>query len=903
MRYCVLIFCAAAALAQTVPPEQAIRTLLDAGSYREAEPKVRALLADSETRNGKESAEVALALDLLVETLTMPGGTMNPDIRGLAARVIALREKLNGPESRELADTLNAAASLYWSRREPVPSLPLAQRAVTIYESSLKGIPNYEREYANTLQSLASAQRENDDFKASRDNFAKAFALYEKSGNAEIREAGTCLNNLASMQANLMDFAGATESYARALVIEEKTLGPEHPYVGFTMNNMGALLARQGKFAEAVPLLTRSLKLTEKRFGPDAPRTGTALVQLANVLAHVGKYDEAWPLFVRAKDIYSRSPGENTLTFAGFMAAYSQAYAVAGKSTEAIEAAARAETIVRDYYATAMRGLPEREALLHAAARANTNRANGLNVLLSLAATRGSAGGGTAMDQLIRSRANVFDEMAARHRASDDTGDPAFEALAAALGQARQGLAALVVRGKGSASTEAYAAELRQAGLEKDEAERKLAAHSARFRVLLAESRIGLADVSAALPQGSVLVSFVRYVHSEYLWNVPALNPGEVPAWSYLAFVLHPGEANPSVVPLGSSKEIGELVRAVREKVAEEANNPGLAPKRSERLYRDAAARLRQKIWDPLIPFVKGAPRVFIVADGELNLANFAALPEGANEYLIETGPMIHYLSTERDLLAPAPAGPQSEGLLAIGNPAFDRRPEALAATLRGGANCSAFQDMRFDRLPASAREVADVAAQWKVSGSGEVLALTGASASKEAFRLQAGHKRVLHLASHGFFLDSGCRPEGATASNPLLLSGIVLAGANASRANGILTAEEIAGMNLDGVDWAVLSACDTALGQYLPGEGVFGLRRAFQQAGARTVIMSLWPADDAVTRAWMHVLYQGRFAGHLDTAKSVQQASLSLLRARRKAGDSTHPLYWGGFIATGAWK
>jgi CHAT domain-containing protein len=210
---------------------------------------------------------------------------------------------------------------------------------------------------------------------------------------------------------------------------------------------------------------------------------------------------------------------------------------------------------------------------------------------------------------------------------------------------------------------------------------------------------------------------------------------------------------------------------------------------------------------------------------------------------------------------------------------------------------------MRFDRLPASAREVEDVAALWKLSGSGEALALTGASASKEAFRLQAGHKRVLHLASHGFFLGSECRPEGATAANPLLLSGIVLAGANSSRANGILTAEEIAGMNLDGVDWAVLSACDTALGQYLAGEGVFGLRRAFQQAGARTVIMSLWPADDGVTRAWMHVLYQGRFAAHLDTAKSVQQASLSLLRARRKIGSSTHPLYWGGFIAAGAWK
>ena len=103
--------------------------------------------------------------------------------------------------------------------------------------------------------------------------------------------------------------------------------------------------------------------------------------------------------------------------------------------------------------------------------------------------------------------------------------------------------------------------------------------------------------------------------------------------------MLHPGEITPTVVRLGPAKDIEELVKAVREKVSQEAMNPGLAPKRSEQLYRDAGARLRQKIWDPLIPFVKGSPRVFIVPDADLNLVNFAALPDGASEYLLETGP------------------------------------------------------------------------------------------------------------------------------------------------------------------------------------------------------------------------------------------------------------------------
>ena len=307
------------------------RKLIDAGNYREAEPKVRAMLADAETRVGKESPEVAVALEQLMEALTMPGGTMTIETRAIAARAISLREKLSGPESRDVADTLSLAANLYWSRREPAPSLPFAQRAVAIYES-LNGGVNFDHDFANILQALASAQRENDDFKAAKASFERALALYEKSGASETGEAGTCLNNIASMQSNLGDFAGARISYYKALAIEEKTLGPEHPYVAFTLNNIGGLLSRDGKYAEAVAPLTRSVQLTEKLFGPDAPRTATAIVQLANALAHTGQYSEALPKYERAREIYLHSVGEMSVTYAGFMASYAASLAVAGKT-------------------------------------------------------------------------------------------------------------------------------------------------------------------------------------------------------------------------------------------------------------------------------------------------------------------------------------------------------------------------------------------------------------------------------------------------------------------------------------------------------------------------------------------------------------------------------------------
>jgi CHAT domain-containing protein len=140
-------------------------------------------------------------------------------------------------------------------------------------------------------------------------------------------------------------------------------------------------------------------------------------------------------------------------------------------------------------------------------------------------------------------------------------------------------------------------------------------------------------------------------------------------------------------------------------------------------------------------------------------------------------------------------------------------------------------------------------------------------------------------------------------------MSGLALAGANRRAAaatddeDGILTAEEVSAMNLDGVEWAVLSACDTGLGEVRAGEGVFGLRRAFQIAGVRTVIMSVWSVDDEATRVWMRALYQNRLQRRLNTAEAMRAASLNVLRDRRARGQSTHPFFWGAFVAAGDWR
>ena len=366
----------------------------------------------------------------------------------------------------------------------------------------------------------------------------------------------------------------------------------------------------------------------------------------------------------------------------------------------------------------------------------------------------------------------------------------------------------------------------------------------------------------------------------------------------------------------------------------------GSAPEAAAQTYRRAGQALRLAIWDPIAAHLAGANRIFVVPDGAIGLVPFAALPAGASSYLLEQSPPINYLSAERDLAAGTVPRPTSaRGMLALGGPAFDDASLAIvgantptpatgmvaAPAGAGAAGCASFQNLRFQPLDGTLEEVQELSRLWAKGRSAEpVRVLQGRDATESTFKQTAHEYRVLHVATHGFFLSGACGANavagtrgvgGLTAArpvpgeNPLLLSGLALAGANrrASAApdgdDGILTAEEVAALDLSGVEWAVLSACDTGVGEVKAGEGVFGLRRAFQIAGAHSVIMSLWSVDDQSTRAWMRALYDARFARGRSTSDAVHDASLALLRDRRAKGLSTHPFFWAAFVAAGDWQ
>ncbi|HOV57874.1 MAG TPA: CHAT domain-containing protein, partial [Rhodanobacteraceae bacterium] len=222
-----------------------------------------------------------------------------------------------------------------------------------------------------------------------------------------------------------------------------------------------------------------------------------------------------------------------------------------------------------------------------------------------------------------------------------------------------------------------------------------------------------------------------------------------------------------------------------------------------------------------------------------------------------------------------------------------------------------------FAALASAARELRELDALFAARHE-PVERLSGAAATRERVLAALPQVQVAHLATHGFSLDASCAAvPGASRSLTLqstareaiagevpAVSGLAFSGAHlGAPATGILSDVDLAALDLRGVDWIALSACDSGLGPVRRGEGVFGMRRALRLAGARTVVMSLWEVDDEATAALMAAVYAQRFGRGRDVPTAMAAAQRETLAARRAAGQSVHPYYWAAFVAEGGWR
>jgi CHAT domain-containing protein len=306
--------------------------------------------------------------------------------------------------------------------------------------------------------------------------------------------------------------------------------------------------------------------------------------------------------------------------------------------------------------------------------------------------------------------------------------------------------------------------------------------------------------------------------------------------------------------------------------------------------------------WKPIDDFLRGSKTIYISADGVYNKININTIyNQNTDNYLIKDY-FVKYISSSKDLITTGSEVTSGTSLLCIGDPAYDLtgppdRPAKLTEAQRSHLNMN-----QISPLPGTKKEIQFIDSllagkNWQVES------YLGKEALESQLK-QDKSPRVIHLATHGFFMQDLDLSDIESQSglnefdkNPLFRSGLLFAGASNMHEgvenDGILTAYEAMNLYLDNTELIVLSACETALGDVKNGEGVYGLQRALVVAGAQKLIMSLWKVNDEATMQLMQLFYSN-WANGDDMYESLQKAQIQMMN------EHEEPYYWGAFIMIG---
>jgi len=396
------------------------------------------------------------------------------------------------------------------------------------------------------------------------------------------------------------------------------------------------------------------------------------------------------------------------------------------------------------------------------------------------------------------------------------------------------------------------------------------------------EPWVELDEIRKRLPSDSVLVEFARV--PKYATPIPDFDQAPI-ATHYLAWVIPPeSKGETELVDLGEAVAIDRAILKLHEtvhlmqQIVTASGSRGAADE-----VNNALKSLGGSVLKPILPFIEEYPHWMLSPEGALWLVPWSGITLDDSHYVVEDH-RVTCLTTGRDLVRIAANSPAPKSAVIVADPDFG------PSTANGGQGLAS--------LPGTAEEARQVAPLLTKLTGEDVRLLTGGNATEQAVK-KIQRPRFLLLSTHGFLF-----PEIAQ-QNPLVGCGVALAGANRAMRggrdadDGLLTGLEIVGMDLRGTELAVLSACETGLGLLEPGEGVAGLRQAFQLAGARAVLATLWSIPDRETAVLMTEFFisleQGR--GH---AEAIQTAQKAMIARQRKNDGPVNPFAWAAFTLTG---
>lgn len=862
-----------------------------------------------------------------------------------AIRAAEILDESPGAEVR-VARTLGALAWVARERGEYGLARERLQRALQL-ELGVYG--EGHPEVASRRVALGNVAWYEGDLPRARAYWESALASFEAMGLRGTLEAVPSMSNVALAARTLGDLAAAEAMHRETLTVCLDKLGEDHPETAKTRVDLGRLSHQRGQYREALAQLEKGLAVFLELYGEEHTGTAIALEGAGRALMELGRHESAREHLERARAIHETVRGEkhfHTLrvrqalgelhahageweasqrAHTGMLAlveetlapahpvaiaarsGLARAHAAQGEAQAAVRSATRAAADLHRHLRPIVGVLPEGQALHTLRTRDRPEE-----ILFSILLEEGRSGSARAAAiegvwrWALRWRGMVQEELASRALAVRAGGSEGARRAWDRLQAARERLAELWVRGAGS-EPGAYARALAEAEDERRAAAEALAAESAGYRALRGNRAVGFGELLEALGDRDGLVQIVRVEV-----RAPSTGAGSL---RDVALLVAPGGAA-DAVDLGEAARNDRLVDAWTREL--DGALPLARPDSEalEPLWR-AGRSLRRAVWDPILARLGDAEEVHLVPGGPLALVPVASLPLDEGGFVLDEGPSVRIVDSARDLVSPLyPVGEPGRGLLALGAPDFEAGPEARRSGLEGAARvasvfrsarsaCRGIAERAWDPLPAAEAEVSLVASL--LEGEQPSWAVTGAGASEERFKRLAPGRRVLHLATHGYFVgDDACDER----IGPLLRSGLILAGAGRgddataapaeSTEDGVLTAEEVAALDLTGVELVVLSACEAGRGDVVDGEGVLGLRRALSLAGAQQMVVNVWPVPDTWSARWMKAFYGAMREGE-DVATAVRVAQRDNLDRLRRVGRTPHPYYWSGWIAVGS--
>ncbi|MBX9579171.1 MAG: CHAT domain-containing protein [Gemmataceae bacterium] len=765
---------------------------------------------------------------------------------------LAMRRRLSrGADHRDVAVSLGALANVYMSLGRLAAAEPLLKDALAMWQRLQ---PGGGPAAAALLGGLGSLYLQLGRLAAAERPLADSLAMWRRlHDNGDHPSVAGALSNLANLRHEQGKYATAERLYVDAIEMMTRLGNTESKFLGAALNGLGRLYVERGRPDTAEPLLREAVAI-EQRLHPGEDHLDRArnLGNLACALQAQGKTAEAERHFRDAMDMQVR---------------LATAYAEVGAEGHALTLAA-AFPLSRDAFVSAAR----------------TNRSAPAGVYAGVWSSKSSL-------------ARVYVWRALRARSEDASALASISRDVLAIARERRAELMLAPKPTDPAARKERDKEL----AEMDETVRKFGFWLPQL--MPAVNRVAKlagassADLQKALPAGTAVVDFIAYTHTVYDPTNPGVK-GVTQTPSYTAFVVTKDKV--AWVDLGPAGPIEEAVGLWRQAITAGKDIPP-----------DLPARVRTLVWDKVrAELPAGTKTVYVVPDAALTGLPWAALPGDKpgtillEDYAVATLPHAPYLLDKLWPDNPRPNRPA--GLLAVGGVGFDSDPprpslwaaaRAAATPRNRDAAVKEGAKLEWQPLPGTAAEADGVASLAKVRKIDARL-LTGREASADAILAELTKARYAHIATHGFFADPSFRsvlqldPKlfemtargervGAGANSPMVLSGLVFAGANkpGTPGRGIVTGELLVDRDLSGLELAVLSACETGLGDVAGGEGVFGLTRAFHVAGCRDVVASLWKVDDAATAALMNLFYRNLWEKDLPPIEALRQAQLHVYR------------------------